>query len=349
MKMKSILICFLMFYSVIIRNVLAEETLGLNSLKLIPKDTMTIIILRNKPNDVGLNFVKEKLKYKFSIERSEERQEVIEDLTKMFSAGEIIGASFYTSSQKPLFVLCISTNNDDTKLIDFFSQKINVLFGNPDAIWNEEHAGYQIIYNPERFQKPDNKDLSCYTILDNKILISNDFGLLKKIINNFINKGASILDSKDFSQASYFKDSGSDGLIYISNLNNELTNSIESWREEIGFVPLTSADLIKSIWFSFDLIDRNTARGQMVFIPFNKESGQAIIGDASFLMEAMRRKFIAEGLNYNKNVSVSEDGIARLNFELQGISALWDRLFSEGSGESLYVDLGPAIVIEGSY
>ncbi len=214
------ILCFTLILLLICDVAIAEEWQPSELLKLIPNNAMTLIMLKNKKDDIGLKAIKDALKDKFSIEKSAERQKVVEEMSMMFNVEEIIGAAFYARKEKPLFMLLISVGTDDKKLIEDYSSKINILFNNPSGIWYEEHSGYKFIYNPERFQKPDNKDFSCYTILENSLVLSNEYGLLKKIIDNYLGQRGSILDSDVFLQLPLVTEKEADGLIYISNLNH---------------------------------------------------------------------------------------------------------------------------------
>lgn len=313
--------CFL-----IVNVIYAEEVYQSSLLELVPRDAMAVIILKNKKDDAGLNFIKDSLKDRFSLEKSQERQKVINDISQMFNVKEIVAISFYTANSKPLFALLISYDKEDKDLINFCSEKINILFNNPNGVWSEEYLDFKIAYNPERFNQIDNKDLSCYTIIDNNLVIANDYQLLKKIIDNFLNKGGSILNVNSFNKIFLLKDPEVDGLIYITNDKKELTNSMQNWKEKIGFVPLVSSDLISSFWFAFNLKDKETAWGKIVFVPTGNESLEEINNDANYLMEVMRRKFMAEDLKYNKNISISENAEVVLDFEIGGLSILRDKI-----------------------
>lgn len=337
------ILCFTLILLLICDVAIAEEWQPSELLKLIPNNAMTLIMLKNKKDDIGLKAIKDALKDKFSIEKSAERQKVVEEMSMMFNVEEIIGAAFYARKEKPLFMLLISVGTDDKKLIEDYSSKINILFNNPSGIWYEEHSGYKIIYNPERFQKPDNKDFSCYTILENSLVLSNEYGLLKKIIDNYLGQRGSILDSDVFLQLPLVTEKEADGLIYISNLNKELTNSINSWKEEIGFVPLISSDLIQSLWFSFDIVDDDTVKGMITFVPNSKESNSQIINDASFLIDAMGRKFMAEDMTYEKEIDIVDDNIV-LSFKLRGLANLWEKLMSDDFDENNPVQSSAKII-----
>ena len=134
------IICNLAFAS-------TEQPSGL--LRLVPRDAMTVIMLKNRPDDAGMNTIKDALKDRFSIEKSEERQQVVEEMTGMFNIREVVGASFYAKGKKPLFILLISGDAGNQELIEAYSSKINILFDNPDEIWYKDHSGIKIIKAPQ--------------------------------------------------------------------------------------------------------------------------------------------------------------------------------------------------------
>lgn len=280
-------------------------------LKLIPKESMTVLILQNRKNDAGLDYIKEVLKDKLTQEKDASKIQAIEDLFQMFNVDKIASAAFY-SAIKPMFLLVIEAK--EGSLLQSITDKIDILFDNAEQIWQEKYLDYKVLYNPNRYNKPDNKDLSCYVVIGNYIVIANDPTILRKVADTYMGKKPSIIETQEFIQNWTKSQQDYDVVMYITNKNQELTNSLDSWKKEMGFILFTSSDILRSVWIYFDLVDKENIKGKMVFSPLRDDPQSRILNDAQYLVEAMRRKFIAENLSYDTKIDiVNKETILNVN------------------------------------
>lgn len=299
-------------------------------LKVIPQEAMTVFILQNRKNDPGLDYIKDILNEKLTQTKDASKRRAVEDLSRMLGVDRVVSAAFYNQA-KPLFLLAIEAK--DKKILQSLTDKIDILFDNPKQIWQEKYLDYRVIYNPRRFNKPGKKDLSCYALLDSYIIIANDFGILKKAIDTYKCSNPAITASKDFTQSWEGLKKDYDAVMYITNQNHQLANSLNSWKRQMGFVLFTSADILKSVWVYFDLVDKDNIQGKIVFSPSAEDPQARISNDAQYLVEAMRRKFMAENLNYTTSIDAIDKDIV-LNVKITNTGSFLKKLLISEDVES---------------
>lgn len=78
---------------------------------------------------------------------------------------------------------------------------------------------------------------------------------------------------------------------------------------------------------SYDIVDSNIIKGEMLFEGKDASKINDIKDDAEFLGEAIKRKFTAEKIGYTSDIKVNGK-VVSLSFQLTGMEPLWKKLFS---------------------
>lgn len=276
--------------------------------------------------DHGLSFLMELERKKLISEESEAKKKVIEEMYQL-DILEVAVALFPLSEEGiARYIIVVELPPDRVQKIETLLKSLDILLKKPgERLEKTTYLKHNIIYSRYR-QTKHLDEISTYTRLGNNIILGTGSEVLKKVIDVAEGKSGSIMEDKEFVKIRAKAIEAQDGFIYVSNKEARFAKTLREWEEDWHMTLFLSAESMASIGFFFDLLDENRAKGKIVFRATKKEALPAIQDDARFLGEAIKRKFIAEKINYSSKITTKGNYVT-LNFTVWGLKPVWIKAF----------------------
>jgi hypothetical protein len=171
---------------------------------------------------------------------------------------------------------------------------------------------------------PPGQDFGAYTHLGDVVMLGAD----RSVVEDALAAGPMAANQGLQAMGSSL-DLSSNGLLFADNDDTLFADFLAPLERKWGMSLLLSADQLAWMGSAFDVIDSNTIEGTILFEGGPDASVADIKDDAEFLGEAFRRKFMAEEIAYESQVSV-DGSTVELAFQMSGLEPLWVRLFEQG-------------------
>lgn len=171
---------------------------------------------------------------------------------------------------------------------------------------------------------PPGQDFGAYSQVGSAVLLGAD----RSVIEDALAAGPMAANQGLQAMGSNL-DLASNGLLFADNDDTLFADFLAPLERKWGMSLLLSADQLEWMGSAFDVIDSNTIEGTILFEGGSRASMADIRDDAEFLGEAFRRKFMAEQIAYESQVSVNGSTV-ELAFQMSGLEPLWLRLFEQG-------------------
>lgn len=310
---------------------LSKEVRGSEELfNLVPDKTIIVAYVDANRDDAGLSYPlrlwKEMLDHRTEYGKREKIKEIYDTLGHV----EAVGAIFIDQRdtlQYIVIVKIVSKRDDDRKeQFNIFQEGIKRLIKKKEEPQTLSYLDHKIIYSVDRYPS----ELSAYVCIDNDIIaVGTNVDLIKEVIRVRRRKANPFAVNKEFidMKSRFFK--GQDGFIYVNNKDGRFTEVLRKWEKNHHITLLLSGNFLEAIGISFDIVDEDTGKGKVVFFCRQKDVlFDDVQDDLRFFDEAIRRKFMFEGVNYTSNITVNRE-YAILNFEATGTKSFWTKVFGE--------------------
>lgn len=196
-----------------------------------------------------------------------------------------------------------------------------ILESEPDAVREASAGGTTIRY----VDAPSaGQDFTAHAVVGSAILLGADRTVVEDAIAGSpitANAGLTAMESR--------VEFANDGVLFADNDDTLFARFLAPLERKWGMSLLLSAQDLEWMGSSFDAIDSNTVEGTIVMKGNSTSAVPDITDDAEFLGEAFRRKFMAEQIAYESDVSVDGTTVT-LSFQVTGLEPLWLRLFEQG-------------------
>lgn len=172
--------------------------------------------------------------------------------------------------------------------------------------------------------RPSDLDFGAYALQGNVVMLGAD----RSVIEEALSAGP-ISANQGLKSMGSLLELSSNGILFADNDDTLFADFLAPLEQKWGMSLLLSADQLEWMGSAFDVVDSNTIDGTIVFKGGAGSTVADIRDDAEFLGEAFRRKFMAEQIAYESDVTVDGNTVT-LAFEMTGLEPLWLRLFEQG-------------------
>ena len=197
----------------------------------------------------------------------------------------------------------------------------SVIANSSSAIRTDTVAGISVRYNGS---PTEGQDFAAYAVRGDTLYLASSRDVMRESL-----QAGSLSGLATFSDMSSRVDMAADGVLFATNEGGAFADFLSPLEQKWQMSLLLSAQDLEWMASSFDVIDSERVIGRILFMGSSSSALPDITDDAEFLGEAFRRKFIGENISYTS--SVSTDGLlVALDFEVEGLESLWNRLFENG-------------------
>jgi hypothetical protein len=167
-------------------------------------------------------------------------------------------------------------------------------------------------------------DFSAYALFPDQIVFGSDPDVIKKSID-----GPSVDGSANYVKVVGQTTQAKDGLLFADNAGSQFANFLAPREKKWNMDLLLSADSLVYMGASLDIVSSSKLSGTIIFQAARADQLSDVKDDANFIGDAFKRKFLADKIQYTSKVEV-KDSTVTLNFQMDGLEALWTRLFDGG-------------------
>lgn len=286
---------------------------GAETADFIPESCIAVVSISSAQKDPGISWL-------INAWINSPRESPLRDFLNETAVREFSVAVFPTTGDSSLNLLLVMNFPEKVKFDKERLDKI-VMPEDDTNLESLSYKGYDIIYStPGDFEE----DFTAYTIIKNQVLAGSEVDVVKKAID-----GPSVKKNSSYQRVRSQFSGGGDGLLFADNGSARFVDFLQPLEEKWKMTLLLSAEYLAWMGASFDIIDSNKVGGKFVFQGVDTTYIEDIQDDADFLGEAFKRKFMAEKINYTKNIDVTGKTVV-LNMTIEGIEPLWLKLFEGG-------------------
>ena len=199
----------------------------------------------------------------------------------------------------------------------------------PEIIANQYRAlsynGLTLYAGP----RGDGKYETAYFISGNSLVWGTDLNAVKKLADVLARKTGSITNLPDYQDLKNRIPADCNAVFYLNNDQSLFSNTLSKQEKKWKISLLLSAKNLSAVILGMDFVDGDKITGTAVFKAKNSSAIADIQDDASFIGEAMRRKFVNSKITYKPQVYTSGNYVT-LKFEMSGLKPLFRQLFEEG-------------------
>ncbi len=325
---KKILIITLIIWTTIFGLSQKADVESKGAQDLIPREAMVVSSLGKIKTNPGLSFLMELEREKLMREESEVNKRAVGEMYQL-DIIEVAAALFPLSAEGiSHYIVVVEFPPDQPQKIEAFLKSLDTLLKKPgERMVKTTHLKHNIIYSHYR-QTRDPEEISAYTRLGNRLILGTGVEVVKKAIDVAEGKSGSIVEDKEFIRMRTKAIEARDGFVYVNNKEARFVKTLREWEEDWHMTLFLSAESMVSIGLSFDLIDEARAKGKIVFRATKEEALPAIHDDARFLGEAIKRKFIAEKIDYTSKTTTKGNYVT-LDFTIAGLKPVWAKVFGK--------------------
>jgi len=313
-----------------IEPLIADENLT----SLVSKDAVIVASIKPGKDDPGVSYLasiwKETLKEREG--NSTKKQEAIEDIFKQPHLPNITVAIFGKDITKlygaggsifdlPSYLILVESSDKE-----FLKSKLDVLLEKSENLKRETFKEGEFAYN--EFAGLSN-DPSIYVQLGDIIAVGPGRDKLEEALELSRDSKDSIARLSKYKEMMSKMVTHGDGTLYIDNRDLAFTKMLRELEKDWKITLLLAVDYIDSMGISFDIIDKDSAKANIVFKAKDPKGIEEIKNDARFLGEAIARKFVEENVGHSSNITVSGKYVI-LELELKGLENIWARIFKKG-------------------
>ena len=298
---------------------IAEEE---KPIDLIPKVSVFIII-RDIYQDIGVSYVMSLFRENLKERTRPQKRAIVDKIFDEFQIDQIVGGIILNQDiENPGYLVAFDSIGKDD--LDHFQESAKLLFKKDKELSAVEYHDYRIIYSTDT----DPGELMGYTDIKGNIVIGSSLELLKGVIDHKMNKAQARTVRKNYiSEKAAIEDW--DICAIINNKDEKITEILNKWSEDYHLTLLISADAIKEIIISFDMVDQDMIKGRIKFVSKNNDLPfYRIQDDARFFNEIIKRICFSNNINYIGEIESSSDYVV-LDFDAQGFEKFWKKLFEK--------------------
>ena len=306
---------------------------GEGPLNLVPEDAVIVIALRNLKTDEGMSYLL-KLWKEHLLQGGDYRDKAtIEEIYARSNFSQVLGAMLIRD-KAAAFQYIVMINLPDGQKADSLIEKLNTLLRGEQGLQTISYLNYRITYAVDYKEGK----LSAYTRIGNALVVGSGIDVLKEVVRVKRGGGSLLTESKGFNEIRAELVEPWDGFVYINNRNLKFAKLLRRWEEKANMTFLMSAEVLKGIGISFDIVSKDVIKGRIFFLGKSEVALDDMNDDARFFSEVIRRKLIPEDVEYTSDV-ITEGEHVTLNFEAGRLETFWTSLI-----EKEKIEIGPRVV-----
>ena len=285
---------------------------GSETLQFVPDSCFSVVTISNVQGDKGVNWL-------INAWINSPRESPLRDLLSAVPAQEI-SVALFTTGKSGKFDMLVIVNMPKGEKVDKILLDNLIETASGTKMLTTLHKKSTITYTMDE----EAGDFAAYSVVKNNIIVSATLNILKTALD-----GSSIEKSDTYNEIQSVLAGNQDGQLITDNSNSQFVQFLRPMEENWGMSLLLSADYLQWMGATFDFIDSQRVSGNFVFHGIDNLHIEDIYDDAEFVGETFKRKFIADKIDYQSDVTVSSQTVI-LEFEMGGLESLWNKLFEKG-------------------
>jgi hypothetical protein len=286
---------------------------SLDTQKRIPAGCIAVLTVGNIQTDPGVSWM-------LDAWMKSRKQSSLKELLKTVAPQEMSVAFFPESKDKPMYMLAVMAL---PKGASVDKAKVEaVIKGRKDVkIETATYKGTTIFIGAA---SGNPTDFGAYALFPDQLVFGSDPDVIKKAID-----GPPVDASANYAKTAGQAAQARDGLLFADNAGSQFSNFLAPRERKWKMTLLLSAESLAYMGASLDIVSSSKLTGTISFQASRADQVGDVKDDAEFIGEAFKRKFLADKIQYSSKVEVKGNAVS-LSFQMEGLEALWTRLFDGG-------------------